>query len=245
LNGGSTFGRGETGVNPRPQIDHIRRPQLLRAAADVIVERGLASTRIADVAERAGTSPPAVLYWFRSKDELLAEALTVDEERFYLEMRDRIHLLERPRDQLRFMIEASAEEYDWTLWIELWARALRDPASGQARQRLDDRWREQIAAVIRAGQRTGEFADADADEVAVLLSSLLDGLAVQATLHDPAVPRERMLRCALEMAESLLDCELGAAAYEPAAGDGSGAQKHSVRETASHLADTELRRGLE
>ena len=97
-------------MSPRPQIDHIRRPQLLRAAADVIVERGLASTRIADVAERAGTSPPAVLYWFRSKDELLAEALTIDEERFYVEMRERVHLLERPRDQLRFMIEASAED---------------------------------------------------------------------------------------------------------------------------------------
>ena len=79
-------------MSPRPQIDHIRRPQLLRAAADVIVERGFASTRIADVAERAGTSPPAVLYWFRSKDELLAEALTVDEERFDVEMRERIHL---------------------------------------------------------------------------------------------------------------------------------------------------------
>jgi AcrR family transcriptional regulator len=232
-------------VSPRPQIDHIRRPQLLRAAADVIVERGLASTRIADVAERAGTSPPAVLYWFRSKDELLAEALTVDEERFYVEMRERIHLLERPRDQLRFMIEASAEEYDWTLWIELWARALRDPVSRQARQRLDNRWREEIAAVIRAGQGAGEFGDADADEVALLLGSLLDGLAVQATLNDPDVARERMLRCALEMAESLLDCELGAAAYETAAGDGSGAAKYAVRETVPHLADTEARRGLE
>jgi AcrR family transcriptional regulator len=190
LNGSSAFGRGETGVSPRPQIDHIRRPQLLRAAADVIVERGLASTRIADVAERAGTSPPAVLYWFRSKDELLAEALTVDEERFYVEMRERIHLLERPRDQLRFMIEASAEEYDWTLWIELWARALRDPASRQARQRLDNRWHEQIA-------------------------------------------------------ESLLDCELGAAAHETAARDESGAEKSAVRETVPHHADTQSRRGVE
>jgi AcrR family transcriptional regulator len=209
LNHGSAFGPGETDVSPRPQIDHIRRPQLLRAAADVIVERGLASTRIADVAQRAGTSPPAVLYWFRSKDELLAEALTVDEERFYVEMRERVHLLEAPRDQLRFMIEASAEEYDWTLWIELWARALRDPASRKARQRLDKRWREEIAAVIRAGQETGEFGDANADEVALLLASLLDGLAVQATLHDPDVSRERMIRCALEMAELRLDCELG------------------------------------
>jgi DNA-binding transcriptional regulator YbjK len=35
---------------PRPQIDHIRRPQLLAAAAEVIVDRGVAATRIADVA---------------------------------------------------------------------------------------------------------------------------------------------------------------------------------------------------
>lgn len=204
-------------MSPRPQIEHLRRPQLLEAAAAVIAERGIASTRIADVAERAGTSPPAVLYWFQSKDELLAEALTFDEERFSVEMRERILLLEHPRDQLRFMIEASAEEYDWTLWIELWARALRDPTSRQARQRLDNRWREEIAAVVRAGQEAGEFGHADADEVALLLSSLLDGLAVQATLQDPDVGRERMLRCALEMAESLLECELGAAADETAA----------------------------
>jgi BetI-type transcriptional repressor, C-terminal len=143
------------------------------------------------------------------------------------------------------MIEASAEEYDWTLWIELWARALRDPASRQARQRLDNRWREEIAAVIRAGQGAGEFSDADADQVALLLSSLVDGLAVQATLHDPDVGRERMLRCALEMAESLLDCELGAATHETAAGDESGTAKDVVRETVPHFADTELRRELE
>ena len=60
-------------MSPRPQIDHIRKPQILAAAAEVIGERGLASTRIADVAERAGTSPPAVLYWFGSKDDLLTE----------------------------------------------------------------------------------------------------------------------------------------------------------------------------
>ena len=232
-------------MSPRPQIDHVRRPQLLEAAAGVITERGIAATRIADVAERAGTSPPAVLYWFESKDELLAEALTIEEERFYVEMRERIRVLERPRDRLRFMIEASAEEYDSTLWIELWARALRDPVSRQARQRLDDRWREEIAAVIRAGQGTDEFGDADAEEAALLLSSLLDGLSVQATLHDSHVTRERMLRCALEMAESLLDCELGTETYETAAGGGSEAGKSAVRGTMPHLADTELRRKSE
>jgi hypothetical protein len=78
-----------------------------------------------------------------------------------------------------------------------------------------------------------------------VLASLIDGLAVQVTLHDPDVARERMLRCALEMAESLLDCELGAVAYETAAVDGSGEAKYAVCEAVPHLADTELRRELE
>ena len=37
-----------------------RREQMLRAALEVIVDRGYADTRIADVAERTGTSPALV-----------------------------------------------------------------------------------------------------------------------------------------------------------------------------------------
>jgi len=196
-------------VSPRPQIDHVRRPQLLEAAAGVIAERGIASTRIADIAERAGTSSPAILYWFESKDELLAEALTVEEERFYRQLTDRMEELESPRDKLRLMLESSAEEYDWTLWMELWTRALRDRSTLAARRRLDDRWRAQIAEVIRHGQRAGEFGEADAEEVAVVLASLIDGLAVQVTLGDPAVSPERMLARTLDIAERLLQADLG------------------------------------
>jgi AcrR family transcriptional regulator len=200
-------------VSPRPQIDHVRRPQLLEAAAGVIAERGLAATRIADVAQRAGTSPPAVLYWFKSKDELLAEALTVQEERFYAQLTERMDCLESPLDKLRLMLETSADEYDWTLWMELWTRALRDSGSNDARSRLDERWRFQFAEVIREGQEAGEFGEADPDDVALVLASLIDGLAVQVTLGDPAVTKERMLARARDIAESLLGCEMGAAAY--------------------------------
>ena len=118
-------------MSPRPQIDHVRRPQLLEAAAGVIAERGIAATRLADVAARAGTSVPAVLYWFKSKDELLAEALTIQEERFYGRLTEQMDMLESPRDKLRLMLDTSADEYDWTLWMELWTRALRDSASGR------------------------------------------------------------------------------------------------------------------
>ena len=52
-----------------------RREQMLRAALDVIAERGYPESRIADVAERAGTSPALVIYYFKTKDQLLTEAI--------------------------------------------------------------------------------------------------------------------------------------------------------------------------
>ena len=48
---------------------------MLRAALEVIVERGYADTRIADVAERTGTSPALVIYYFKTRDQLLTEAI--------------------------------------------------------------------------------------------------------------------------------------------------------------------------
>jgi AcrR family transcriptional regulator len=44
-----------------------RREALVRAAIDVIAERGLGGTRVADIAERAGISPGHVLYYFDGK----------------------------------------------------------------------------------------------------------------------------------------------------------------------------------
>jgi AcrR family transcriptional regulator len=195
-------------VSPRPQIDHIRKPQILAAASEVIAERGMAATRIADVAERAGTSPPAILYWFESKDDLLAEALTYEEERFSAEITKRLAAARSPSERLSLLIEESAEGNDWKLWMELWTQALRDGGARRARRELDQDWRAMIEGIVADGQDAGEFGGPEASEVAATLASLLDGFAVQVTLQDPEMPRERVCELTLEVAEGLLECSL-------------------------------------
>ena len=64
---------------PRPRLDHVRKAQILSAAAGVLSERGYANSRVVDIAKAAGTSPAAILYWFDGKDGLLAEALRLRE----------------------------------------------------------------------------------------------------------------------------------------------------------------------
>jgi AcrR family transcriptional regulator len=201
-------------MSPRPQIDHIRRPQLLRAAATVISERGVAATRIADVAERAGTSPSAILYWFDSRDELLAEALTFAEDSFYEEFAERLVGLADPRDRLVALIEAAVTGEDWILWMEFWTRALRDEHMRDARQRLDDRWREQVAAIVREGIESGHFRAPEPERAALELASLIDGLAVQVALGDRLVTADVMRTTCIEVAERLLQTELPVRAQE-------------------------------
>ncbi len=195
-------------MSPRPQIEHIRRPQLLAAAAEVIAERGIEATRIADVAERAGTSAPGVLYWFDSRDQLLAEALTFAENGFYDELELRLAGLAGPRERLVALIESSIGGDDWLLWMELWTRALRDEALARSRQELDDRWRAQIAAIVAEGQARGDFAGPQPSRAAVELGALIDGLAVQVALGDSSVSPEVMRTTCLEVAARLLETEL-------------------------------------
>jgi AcrR family transcriptional regulator len=200
-------------LSPRPSIDHIRRPQILAAAAEVIAERGVAATRIADVAERSGVSPPAVLYWFDSKEQLLAEALTADDDRFYEELGERLDEAETPAERMVALIETAAADNDFALWMELWTWALRDAELRAAREGFDSRWRAAIEAVIAEGVATGEFgATVDPSQTALAIAALIDGLTVQAALGDPEVSVARLTETVLASAERLLEAELPAKA---------------------------------
>ena len=197
-------------MSPRPRLDHVRRPELLAAAASVIRERGLENARVADVAEEAGTSGPSVLYYFASKAELLTEALTTAEERFYEDFTVELDAIESARERLVHTVESMTGEgdYDAALWMELWARALRDSELAATRADLDARWRRTIEGVVRYGQERGEFGPADPNEFAVMLGALLDGLAVQIALRDKEVKPDRVRELAVRLAERELGCEL-------------------------------------
>ena len=182
-----------------------RRNAILRAAAQVIGERGVCETRIADIAARAGVSPGLAVYYFESKDRLLAEALTFAENRFYEELMAELETLSSSQERLVRLIERSCPMLDdsdyaeWTLWVELWSRALRDPEIEVQREILDRRWRDTIAAIVREGRRSMEFAPVDVDDFVVRLAALIDGLVIQVLLGDPDIGPERMRDVVLGM----------------------------------------------
>ena len=200
-------------MSPRPKVDHLRKPQIISAAAEVLYERGLFDTRIGDIAERAGTSSPTILYYFECKDRLLEKAVEYADREFYERLSDGNDRIEGASDKLVHLIEETSLGpgglNDYTLWMEIWVRARRDPRVCHSYFRLDRRQRELIADIVREGQASGEFSSGvDPDDFALSLSGLLDGLGVQVTLGQPDVTPERMVDRCLALASSELGLTL-------------------------------------
>src|SRR5450755_1486913 len=169
-----------------------RRAQMMAAALEVISERGYPDTRIADVAERAGISPALVIYYFKTKDHLLTEAIRYSEDRWYADGQQRLASLPTAAARLEEIVAMSCLPEDdpephssWLLWLDFWAQAARNDEVAGLRRKSDERWRDTIASLVQAGQAAGEFCDVNALDFAVLLSALLDGVAIQIALKDP------------------------------------------------------------
>ena len=177
-----------------PGIADTRRGQMLHAALDVISERGFADTRIADIAERIGISPALVIYYFKTKDQLLTEAIRHYEDSWYAEGKRRMD--ELPTAALRMeefvamnlLPDSDPDlESNWQLWLDFWVQAARNPDVAGVRRSSDERWREVLVSLVREGQEAGEFISVDAREFSIFLSALLDGMTVQIALDDPVV----------------------------------------------------------
>lgn len=196
----------------RPRITEERRRQILEAAAAVMAERGVCEARISDVAARIGTSPALILYYFPSKDALLAEALSYRDQQFFEGVAQGVEDDARAPSRLRQLIEASCPpnesvertDSEWLLWLDVWTRSRHDPQLSAERARLDEMFRSTIVEIVRDGIKSGEFEKVDANRFAITLSALIDGLAIQVLLQDPSVDAAMMRDLCLELAAANL-----------------------------------------
>jgi len=180
--------------------------QILRAATDVICERGFDDTRIAEIAERAGVSGGTIIYHFQTLDHLLVEALKHAEAAFYSAAEQIVASEKTPKRRLRRLVEwvLSPADHDnrqlAALWIDTWSQATRHAEVAATRAAQDERWRSLIASAA-AGPG---IAARDLERFAVGFGALLDGLMIQVALDDSSVTPETACKVAISWAEAIL-----------------------------------------
>ncbi|MFD5377342.1 TetR/AcrR family transcriptional regulator [Streptomyces griseoincarnatus] len=175
----------------------------------MIAERGLEKLTMAALGREVGMSSGHLLYYFRSKDELLLRTLEWSEGRLGSE---RARLLARPgtaRERLDGYVELYVpdghRDPHWTLWLEVWNRSQNAEAEARDRQAaIEGAWHRDLVALLAEGVSRGEFRPVDADRYAVRLRALLDGLAIHVAIGLRGTGRPQVLDHVREFVDETL-----------------------------------------
>ncbi len=171
----SASGGAAHGVDAVVGADELRE-RLLRAAAAVFARQGYDGTKIMDIVRESGLSTGAVYGRFRSKNELLREAIVTRSTNAARLGSDGI-------DRVADLIAAGVTHTDRPLTdaealrLEAYVTARREPEVAQALADSHAAFRERMAPLAAEAQRDGTVSDdIDPDAVLFLVRILHMGL---------------------------------------------------------------------
>ena len=174
------------------RADEDRRGAILDATWRLIAERGYHAVRIADIAKVCGTSTGTVHYYFPGKHDVLTEALKHCVEHAFERQSQELRPIDDAYERLLKLIDMQLPKMgpvrdEWSVWLQYWAESAIRPELRPVHNEFYARWRDTVVRIVRRGLRQGVFRDVDAEQVALRLTALTDGLAIQVLTGSPDV----------------------------------------------------------
>jgi AcrR family transcriptional regulator len=183
----------------RPTRSETRR-RVLDAAFEVFAERGIATSSLNDVAAAAGLTKGAVYSSFAGKDDLV---LALMEEHAMARVTAGLETFTASTDLAEalahvgeVLVAAMQADAAWhRLLAEYFAMSAHDPVRREALRRRRREARDAVArGLTRVSADTGLQLPLPAEEMAVVLFALSNGLAVESGMDPGAVPDDLLPR---------------------------------------------------
>jgi AcrR family transcriptional regulator len=184
----------------REQSKAATRERLLAAARGVFASRGFHAASVEEIASQAGFSTGALYSNFEGKEDLFLVLMEREIEEHAREIAEavarRSSVAERAAGGAqRWMAMIEREPELLLLFMEFWAYGVRDP---KVRPKVAARFaqvRRMLTQLIADGMREFDLElELPAEELAVAIDALADGIARQKLADPSAVPDELMGR---------------------------------------------------
>lgn len=187
-----------------------KRDRILRAAQELFTEQGFDAAPMEAIARRARVSKGTLYNFFDSKEDLLVCAVFERLEGSRRRVLASLSPAAGPSEMLRSVIRALLVDLvpelssDHSLRSQVWGLVARDPA---LRRRVFDHYRAfyrdrdaELNTLLQSGLENGALRfDADISDVALLLSSVFDGLIFRASFDAPGFDGERACDAVLSL----------------------------------------------
>jgi len=174
----------------RSIIEDIRKDQIIDSAIDALASVGYTKTTLDQIAETADFSRGVITYYYKSKDQLIAEVI----KRLLRTQKDRI--MERvgvagsPAEKLAEYIGASidhmkSDRKHYEAQVELWSNL---EYKKELNRKIYRECIETVAAILTEGIRAGVFRERmDVQNAAVLIQGSIDGIMIQWVFNEQSV----------------------------------------------------------
>ena len=165
-----------------------KRPRLVTAATAVFAEKGYASTRVAEIAERAGVGKGTVYEYFSSKEELLFAVFESINEEISTRVSAALSKNGSARERLLALLQLGAKVISeqvelQPVILDFWAASRGKDFEETYRRAVVASYslfRNLVSDFIREEQHRGEFkTSVDAEALAAVVVATVDGLGIQ------------------------------------------------------------------
>lgn len=170
-------------MSPRPSVELRRREDVLLATWELIAEVGHARVRMVDIARRVGTSTATIHYYFKTKDDVLAETFRFAVADARRRSEAALVGIDDPWGRLTAVLEAHLPRQkvakEWLIWLELWNEARIQPSLRTLNARAYGHWIDLVEGIVRDGQERGVFRPVPSHDFVLRLLTMMDGIAIQ------------------------------------------------------------------
>lgn len=187
----------------RNKLWRLRTEEYSKAAFETLSEEGLSGTTVEKVAKRAGVSKTNVLHYFGNKARLLEMALRYGNADLAREVSALLIRSNKPWERVYSVIEANFSRQFFTpkiahAWLSLLAEIPYNPSYQRIQTAIHQRMRSNLMHALE------QLADRErAEEVALAISVMIDGLWLRCGLHEGGIGRDTALQQMELLMESL------------------------------------------
>jgi AcrR family transcriptional regulator len=199
----------------RPKNQTERRRQLAEAAGRAIIARGVSAVRLKDIADEAGLTPGAVLYYYPDIDALLVEAHRAAGERFCEERIAALAEFDDPRERMlaaiRSGLPTGPEDESVRVLYEMDALVGKSALYSALTVSFFERQVALYQVILEAGVARGLFdLTDDSHTIGRNLVGLEDAHGLHVLMGDSPIDRDEAERLIVAYASAATRCDLRA-----------------------------------
>ncbi|NEU73516.1 TetR/AcrR family transcriptional regulator [Hassallia byssoidea VB512170] len=176
--------------------------KILHQAAELFNQQGYAGSSISDIMRVTGLQKGGIYNHFKSKDELALlafdYAIAQIKQHYRVALRSKRHAIERLQaiiDVFRSFVDNPIIKGGCPLLNTAIESDDTHPQLRDRTQQAMNSWRDMICLIIQKGIEKGEIrSEVDADEVATIIISTLEGAVMMSKLYQDSIHMERVIK---------------------------------------------------